>query len=287
MVQAVYSSAGFKFDISAETAFNSGTILAGFDFGAAGIGTKFTSYELDNAWNPIPEIGQRTPQAYYTAGLSAPVNVDFMMCQDQIGWLGFVLTNSSATVVGTFTPGNTIYTGQVQLGTPQGSAFTIGGIVFTQAKISVKKEAPVEVTLNGVGTSFGTATGTISGTGAVPSTLLTWKDVSLTGITTALVQELDITINTGAKQYYALGSVNYQTYLPLASDIQVDITAFYYDGGLEEIFAMVTAGTVTIAFGTHTATFTGTYLTKGTLQLQPVTEAISQFTFKAQSVSIA
>lgn len=296
MVNAIYSSTGFQFDVGVETAFNSGTV--GTDLGALGIMAQFTSYELDNNWTELYEIGQRYPQAFYSAGLKAPTAIEFYMCQDQIGWLGFAL---GAAVGGTYTVGNTIQTGQVSLWTPQNNVFTVGGIVFNTAKISTTQGSPVSVSLNGVGTSFSSAGGTIV-PGAIPSTLLTWKDCSiLTGtvagnvygtITSSLVESFDFTIDNSAKMFYALGSASYQTYLPLQSVISGNITAFHNDSAYNDIYSAIVGnsvaqgGTLGIAIGTRTALFTGTYLTKGSLQLAPVKEAMNTLSFHAKQVAI-
>lgn len=280
MVNAVYSSAGFTFDVATETAYNSGTKLA--DLGELGIMTKFSSYELDNAFTEAYQIGQRIPEAFYTQGLKAQIGLDFYMCQDQVGWLAFVM---GAATGGTYTVGNTIQTGQVQLGTPQGDIFTIGGIAFNTADINIQTGQAVQVSLRGVGSSFSTVAGTLVA-GAIPTTLLTWKDCNLTsGVTTSLVESLKLTIDTGAKQFYALGSAQYQTYLPLESKITAEVQAFHNDTALDVLYQLTTAGTVSVAIGTHTATFTGCYLTKGSLDLEPVKEALNTIDFSATQVT--
>lgn len=294
-VTAVFSSTSFTWDVATETSYNSGTV--GTDFGALGIGASFTSYELDNAWTEAYQIGQRTPEAYYTQGLQAVTNIDFLMCQDQIGWLQFVLGSATG---GTYTVGSVIASGMIKLGTPQGNSFTIGGIAFASAKIAVTQGGAVKVSLAGTGTSFTEVTGGGSLVAStIPTSLITWKDVTVNtviGVGTiapTLVQELDFTINTGAKLYYALGSPQYQAYLPLQSQIECNITAFHQDTNIQYLYNYLASqtpdtvgGTVVVNLGTHTATFTGCYLKKGTLQLQPVTEAVNQLTFRAINVTI-
>ena len=79
----------------------------------------------------------------------------------------------------------------------------------------------------------------------------------------ALVSELDFTIDTGAKQYYALGSAQFQAALPLASKVTGNITTFANDANLSSIYNLTSQGTLVVAIGTHTVTFGGVYETKG------------------------
>jgi hypothetical protein len=279
-IPAIYSSTSFTLDVATETTYNSGT--KGVDLGVLGIGTKFTSYELDNAWTEAYQIGQRIPQAYYTKGLQAQTALDFYLCQDQIAWLDFVLGPATG---GTYTVGSTISSGMVSLGTPQGDTFTIGGIAFSTAKVNIANQMPVEVTLTGIGTSFTEASGSVTA-GAIPSQLLTWKDCTLTGVSSSLIQSLNFTIDTGASLYYALGSALYQAYLPLQSKITCEITAFHQDAAIDDLYQLISEGTVTVAVGTHTVTFLNTYLTKGTLGLEPVKEATNVIDFSAIQMTI-
>jgi hypothetical protein len=294
MPTTIYSSGAYTFDVAGETSFDSGTV--GSDWGALGIMAKFTNYELDNAWTEAYEIGQRYPQAYYTAGLQTQTNLDFFLCQDQIDWLQLVLARTGTVAPYTYSVGSTVTTGMVRLGTPQGNVYTVQGIGFSSCKITITQAQAVQVSLQGIGTAFSSASGTLA-PGSIPADLLTWKDCTVGGaatITPSIVQSCDFTINTGAKLYYALGSPSYQAFLPLQSQIQVNVTAFHNDtSALESIMSQVTSGgqsggygTVAVNFGTHTATFSGCYLTKGILGLQPVQEVTDQISFNAIQVSI-
>jgi hypothetical protein len=291
MPQTIYSGTGFTLDVGTETTFNSGTVLV--DFASLGIMTKFTSYELDNGWTAAYQLNQRYPSAFYTNGLKVGIALDFYMCEDSVGWLQFVLGPPTG---GTYTVGTAIATGVVNLGTPQGNKFIVGGIAFNTAKFAVTQGSPVEVTLTGTGASFGTVVpGTVLA-GTIPSQLLTWKDVAMTvGPTTQLIQSLNFNIDTGASLYYALGSATYQAYLPLKSEITGDITAFHNDAAFDVLMNLPVlgstvvpsnaGGTITVTMGSHTVTFTGVYLTKGTLGLEPVKEATDKFDFSAQQIT--
>jgi hypothetical protein len=177
----------------------------------------------------------------------------------------------------------------VQLGTPQGDIFTIGGIGFSTCKFNVTTGSPITVTLTGDGCSFSTVSGTLTA-GTVPVSLLTWKDVSVGSTTTAtitpaLIQSLNFTIDTGMKQFYAIGSAQYQTMLPLATKVTCEIVAFHNDtSALALIYQLISEGTVVVNLGTHTVTFTGCYLTKGQLSMEPVKESIDTIDFSAINV---
>ncbi len=301
-VTAIYSAAGFTWDIATETSFNSGT--KGTDLGILGVGANFTSWELDNEWTAVYQIGQRAPQAYYTAGLKTAVGIDFYACAD--GWNFWTLalpaigtgTYSVSTVMGsTVQPSSAM----LMVGTPQQNTFQVQGIVFQTLKLNVDQTAPVKVSLTGVGSAFSSTYG--SGTVAVgtyPSQMLTWKDVTVsTGTTTvasvaaSFVKTLDMTITTNAQQFYALGSPNYQAWVPKASKIECTLTMFHQDPNIEYLFNYLSAstnvgGTITVNFGTtHAVQFQGCYLKKGGITgLKGVEEVMDAVSFEAVNVVI-
>jgi hypothetical protein len=303
-VTAIYSSAGFTWDLATETSFASGTVGAWpGDLGVLGLGANFTSYELDNAWLEAYSLGLRQPQAYYTQGLSAQTNLEFLLCNDGWNFWNLVLPNLGSTTAATYAVstvlGSTVnpVTAQISLGTPQGQKFVLGGIIFTQAKVTVPNADAIKVTLSGLGTTFSSTTGSVA-PGTIPTQLLTWKDVTIqagTGvgsIAASFVQNLDFTVTTGAKQYYVIGSPYYQAWLPLEQYVEVNVTAFHQDANMEYLFDYLAAtqnvgGTVVVNIGTHTATFAGCYVKKGVMSgLNGAKEVMDALTFRALNLTI-
>lgn len=277
----IYSSAEFNYDIALETAFNSKAV--GTDLGTIGIGGSFSTYAVKNNFNPIYSIGKRTPDDFYSAGEAIDVSLDFVMCGDEKDWLQSILTYASGTP-NQYSTGNTMSSLMASLETSGGNVWTVGGIGVKSAKVTVNEGDVVKTTLDGTGTSYASATGTVSPT--TPTELYTWKDVSINGITTGLIKSLDFTIDTGMAMIYALGSLNYQAFLPLKSTLSGSIEAYHESGVIESIIGQTAGTSLVITIGNYTFTFADVWTDEGDLNLKPVEAVTDKINFYAQTLVV-
>ena len=295
----IYTGTQFILDVGRESAFASG-VTGGYDMGSLGVGLKLSTFDIKNQFNPIYGVNQRTAQGWYSKGVDIAFDADFYLADDSNAksWLDFVLTGSggSATTPNTaWTSGSTVNSGyaQIQSYSSAYEMYTVDGIIFDTAKLSVKQGELASVTLSGVGTNEVSSVPTSSISVTPPSDVLSWKDATveigstLTPVTN-LIESLDMTITTSKQMIYGLGSLTYQGYY--LQEFKVEGTlSVYHDSGIIEAIQDFggTSGSSNVALtdnlqlkiGSYTFGISGFIRNEGEMDVPPVKEVMDKLSF--------
>lgn len=301
----IYTGSNFLLDFGRESAFNDG-ITNAFDMGLLGTGLKLSTYTMKNNYNPIYGVNQRTAKEWYSEGVAIDVTSDFYLTDDNKSWLDFILTGSggSSTVANTaWTSGLTVDTGyaQVQSYFSAYELYTISGIVYDSAKLTVKNGSLAEVSLSGTGTKQAVSTPASGLTVTPPTNVLSWKDATVT-IGNPLsgfnlpIQELDLTISTNKEQVYGLGSVEYQGYYLKQFQVEGTLSVYHDSGLMESLFEYGSGSSnsdialtdeLELTIGSYTFDITGLIRNQGQMNIPPVDEVTDQLSFMGTSISVS
>ena len=300
----IYTGSNFLIEFGSETSFNAGSGLA---YGTLGAGMKLSTYEIKNNFEPVYTLGQRTPEAWYSKGVSVDVSSDFYLTEDtaeSAGWLDYVLTGASPNTDGyntSWSAGLTVATGftNIQSYFTSYDMYSVSGILFDSAKLDVKQGAIAQVTLTGTGTQETTTAPTSSLNLTPPSQVLTWKDATvqigstLAGFSTP-IQELDMTISTNKELLYGLGQLTYKGYYIKQFKVEGTLSVYHDSDILGTIFEADNAATqVTLAdqlqlvIGDYTFTIAGMVRNEGSMEVPPVDEVVDKLSFEGTSMTVA
>ncbi len=301
----IFTGSNFILDLGRESAFNSG-VTSGFDMGSLGVGTKLSTFSLKNNYEPIYGVNQRTPQGWYSKGVAVDVSTDFYLAGDNQSWLDFVLTGSggsSTTPNTSWSSGTTVNSGyaQVQSFISAYDLYSVSGIVYDSAKVSVKQGELVQVSLTGTGTAETTTTPGSSISAAVPSEVYSWKDATVEiGSTLAAIptpiDTLDMTITTSKKQIYGLGSVEYAGYYLQEFKVEGTLDVYHDSGLIETLFeynlgttdsAVALTDNLKIVIGNYTFNITGLIRNEGQMEVPPVKEVMDKISFMGTAMTVS
>ncbi len=207
----VYTGANFQISHYIESSYGAGTSLALANIGNLGVAEKVTTFQIDNQFEPLYNLGTREIAQYYSKGWRVNVTVEFVMCGDQKQWLNYVMAGNSGGTSTTWGVGN-INSDAIVINTGEGTQYIVSGIVYTDASISITEGDVVKVTLSGAGQKFYKPAAAFTPSFTIPTDLYTYKDVT---VESGIVKSFTIDIKNNPEQYYTLGALDYQAYLPL------------------------------------------------------------------------
>ena len=287
MPYSIYSSASFEASIGSESSYNSG---AGTSYGALGVGMAVDEFQLQNQFTPLYQLGQRTPIEYYSQGHKTAVSLSFVLANDNYNWLNFVLQNMNSTVTPTFettAAASNINTMFIKMSGATNTR-TISGVAINDTTLDFSEGKTVDVKMSGVGASGTITTGAVSTT--YPSQPVTWVTVGAGTVTAQPVQSANLTISNTLGQYYGLGSVTYQLFVPLEFSVTGKLTVYHNSGLVEQLFSQPVAGqssnSLVLTAGNYTFTIGGLYLDQGNIKVAPVTTVLDEIDFKGETLTV-
>ena len=293
----IYTGANFTINHYIETSYGTGTTGA-TAVGNLGIAEKVTTFNIQNQYNPLYSLGSREIQAYYSKGWKVSLNVEFVMCGDNKNWLNYVLQSNGVSPP-TYDVGG-IKSDAIQIATGEGTVYVINGIIYTDANITVTEGDIVKVTLSGVGRAMTSYTGTITTT--IPSDLYTYKDVTAStvgNLGNGIIKDFSIDIKNSPEQYYSLGSLEYQAYLPTKFEASGSWTVYHNSSPSEMPTVLPTTATSsadvitpfsTVYIGTdankYTFSVSAGVINEGEMTVEPVTVVLDKITYIGSAVSV-
>jgi len=266
---AIFTGANFIYNIGLESSY-AGSVSTWY--GVLGWGSKISTFSIKNQFEGVYQLNSQYYQGYYSKGESVDVTIDFYLCGDNKNWINLVLNATTSA--------------QLQIQTGEGTVYTIPGIRFNQAKISVKTGDLVSVSLTGVGQTMTVGT-VMASTPTIPTDVYTFKDVTVAG---NIPTDLDITIDNQSEMIYKLGSVMYAGFAMKGYKVSVDLT-MYHDA-TTQLVSLLTAnspspGTQTITIGNYTITISDIIANEGAMTVEPVTPVQDKISYIASNISIS
>lgn len=263
----IWTGANYSLELGAESSFKSGS---GTSFGAVGFGTKLSSYSIKQNMEGVYNLGSNVYAGYYSKGYSIDIGLDFALCGDNknwIKWLGI---------------GTALVSAYANVGTGEGTKYTVSGIIFKEARITARTGELVMVSLSGEGSNFSSTTGTVATT--YPTQFYTFKDVVLSGY--GVVTNLELTIDTQAEMLYNLGDLHYVGWAIRGYRVTGSIEAYHDVGSAIPTLLGATPSSLSFSIGSYTFTISDFVMNEGAVTIEPVTPVVDRISFVASKISI-
>ncbi len=313
-IPQIFPTAVFQAGFGKEANYGSG-YLTGTNIGVLGVAMSLNTFNLENQYDVLYNLGSRVGQTAYVKGLKVSLDADFVLATDQKEWLSLVLNKEGSTTTYWTVPS---YTGTL----PSGFCmiedqllhyYSVSGLMADSVEMKFEEGKTVDVTLSMTGKTVSYLS-TTAPSGLVSSTLFnypsdftTWAAVQVSyngnyGSTTFSVQPIksfNFSIKNNMQPYYGLGNIDYIAFVPQKLDVSGKIEILHDSNMLEHFMRTVesqssTAGyDITITIGNdeytnpYTITLEGIFWDKGGLKLTPVDPVVDELDFKALNVKIS
>ncbi len=284
----IYTGASFNIQHYIESSYGSGTSAPYASLGNLGAGESVTTFNIQNQYEPVYNLGSREIATYYSKGWQVGITVEFFMCNDNTNWLNYVMQGNLNPAT-SYSVGN-IKSDCLTIGTGEGKVYVISGIVYTDASIKITEGDVIKITLSGNGRAMFSYPGSVTTT--IPTQVLTYKDyVGMNGI----IKEFDIDIKNEPEQYYGLGSLEYLSYLPTKFSVEGSFEV--YHNSTTSVMPSVLPATSTSSaniqtfptatVGNYIFTFSEVVYNEGEMNPEPVTVVTDKITYIAGNLAIA